>query len=235
VGALLGVALLACATARTVRTPVYDHDGVRVFLREDRAGGQPVPRDFSHPAVIAPIRIARILASLDVRERDGDKRERRAAIETELVHPIGDGVAEALERATPDQEVVVMAISRKRRLHLFTAEYLTSMVVWVQGDELWIHLGALDTQVSSDPTDKPREPRPDQVTRKFSVLPGNGVRVAAGQTVAASWRDEVFSRSGPIRTRPGGRVLRRTILMDSEVEAAPEPDKPETEEDTDTR
>lgn len=223
--ALLLVATLAgsfgCATRRTVRTPVFAQGGVRVFLRETHEGGEALARDFSHPTVIAPIRVARIVGSLDVRERGSENDGRRAAVPTELVTPIGTGVAEALGQAGPNQEVVVMAVSRKRRMGIFTSDYLTSMVLWVMGDELWIHFGDLESRLSSDPTDKAPEPQLSRASTRFRVLPGEAVRVAGGQTVAAAWRDDRFAKSGPIRTRPGGRVLRRTILMESEVEPSP--------------
>lgn len=212
-------ALSGCATDRTIRTPVFDEGGVRVFLRETRAGEEDAARDFSHPTVIAPIRVSRIVGSIDVRERDGE--ERRAAIPTEVVYPVGEGVAEALGKANSNQEVVVMAVSRKRRMGIFTSDYLTSMIVWVKDDELWIHLGDLETQLSSDPTDKTPEPQFGSTTRRFRVLPTEAVRVAGGQTVAVTWRDDRFAKSGPIRTRPGGRTLRRTILMESDVGASP--------------
>jgi len=240
-GALAGAAWLAwvtpiaplgCATNRIVRTPVFHQDGVRVFLRETREGGDAVARDFSHPTVIAPIRVSRIVGSLDVRE--GDDEDRRAAVPTELVYPIGEGVAQALGQAGPDQEVVVMAVSRKRRMGVFTSDYLTSMIVWVKGEELWIYFGDLETHLSSDPTDKAPEPQLGRATRRFRILPGEAVRVAGGQTVAAVWRDDRFAKSGPIRTRSGGRVLRRTILMESEVEpSAPRDEEPERRPDPD--
>lgn len=224
---LLVIGCLGCAGGalgtRTVRTQVYQEGGVRVFLRHLEQGGEPVPMDFSHPRTISSIRVSRVLTRIDVRERSGkeEKASRNAAVSTELAAAMGEGVSKALEEADPNQEVVVMATESRRRLGLFNADFLTSLVVWVKDDELWIELGDLDARMSDDPNDKPREPVRGRSVGGFRVVKTPGIRPVGNRTVAATWSDPVFSKATPPRTKKGGRQLRRTVLME---EATPEDD-----------
>ena len=209
-------ALLACFGARTVRTTVFDEGGVRVLLRhEKRAEGG---GSFSHPAIISPVRLARILANIDVEERGGEKGERRHVIPTALVYTLGEGLSAALAEAAPHQEVVAMAVETRRRFGIFTADYLTSFIAWVDGEELWIRLGEVDRALSSEPGVRPPEPSRDEANRRYRVRPASGLRAmrAVGrQAVAVSWRDEYFGTSGALRIDSRGRLKRRTILLDS--------------------
>ena len=218
--AVLAVALAAtgCMT-KQARTPVYDQNNVRVFLRQDLKGGKPVDHGFSHPVTIAPIRVTNILSRIEVRKEGDDKETlntnpRQPAISTALLYPIGEGVAEALAKADSTQVVVVMAIERRKSLKLFTADYLTSLIVWVQDDRMYVHLGKLGEPLSPDERDKPREPQLDVVESKKRVLASDGFTVAGPRLVAADWRSSVFGDLSAIRIRPGGNVVRRTILME---------------------
>ena len=220
-GAAAGcVALLACSAARTVRTPVFKEGGVRVFLRHEERAGQVPGEGFSHPTVISPVRLARILANIDVRER-GEDGERRYAIPTPLVYALGEGISAALEEAAPHQEVVAMAVETRRRFGIFTADYLTSLIAWVDGDELWIRLGALERPLSAEAGTRPPEPRRDRAERGYRALPAHGLRpmrTVGSQTIAATWRDDHFGSSGALRLDAGGRLRRRTILLESSEE-----------------
>ncbi len=208
---------------RTVRTPVFQEGRIRVFLRHREERGEPIVMGFQHPRTISAVRITRILDSIDVRERNSkeDRDDRRAAMDSELAIILGKGVSLALERATPSQEVVVMAVAEKRKHGLFTSEHMTSLVTWVLDDHLWIAFGELDERLSDDPSDKPREP-----TRAggegFRVIPAAGIRGAGPAVVAVAWRDPAFSKPKARRTKAGSRELRRTVLM--EDEGAPDPE-----------
>lgn len=225
--ALLIIACLGCASGalgtRTVRTQVYQEGGVRVFLRHLEQGGEPMAMGFSQPRTISSIRVSRVLTHIDVRERSGkeEKASRNAAVSAELAAAMGEGISKALEEANPNQEVVVMATETRRRLGLFNADFLTSLVVWVKDDELWIELGDLDARMSDDPNDKPREPVRGKSVGGFRVVKTLGVRPVGAHTVAADWSHPVFSKAAPRRTKKGGRQLRRTVLME---EAAPPDD-----------
>jgi hypothetical protein len=223
VPAVLALLSVGCAT-RTVRTPVSDTNGARVFLREQTRGGEAIAREFSHPVTIAPARLTNILARIDVRG-EGEKAERKPAIPTALLYPIGEGVAKALGQATAAQEVVVMAIERRRSHGIFTDDYLTSLIVWVKDDRLFVFLGTLDEPLPRDSDTKPKEPSLERVETKAKALPGDGLSPQGPRLVAADWRAPLFRETSAVRVRPGGDVVRRTILMESEPgdEAATSP------------
>lgn len=218
-GALAAALLLATAgcAARVVKTPVYEASGVRVFLRAQHRGDQPVDLGFSHPLTIAPARITNILSRIDV--RSDDEGGRRPAISSELLFPIGEGVAKAFEAADPSQVVVVMAQERKRTHAIFTNDYLTSLLLWADGDHLFVQLGELGTALSRDPRDKPREPELGKPNARIQVVGGDAMTPQGPALVAVRWRDNVFRDTSAIRMRPGGEVVRRTILMEAPPEA----------------
>lgn len=214
----LSLAIAACTT-KQARTPVYDENNVRVFLRSDLERGANLDRGYSHPVTIAPIRITNILSRLEVRKESKDELQavRQPAITTELLYPIGEGVSQALAKADSSQAAVVMAVDRRKSLKVFTADYLTSLIVWVKDDRLFVHLGQLGEPLS-DPREKPREPQLDVVESKKRVLASEGFTTVGPRLVAADWRSNVFADLGTIRIRPGGNVVRRTILLEEGVE-----------------
>ena len=217
-GLLAGAALVAsgCMT-KTIRTPVFDENLVQVFLRHDERGGKPIDRGYSQPASIAPVRITNILARIDVRKQED--KDRKPAIPTGLLYAVGEGVSRALAKADSTQEVVVMAKERKRNLAIFTQDHLTSLLVWLQGDDLYVKLGDLDVPLSNKPGDKPPEPQKDDKTGKAHVVPSDGIALQNDQLVSANWRDPLFKDSSVISVRAGGQVVRRTVLMDSGPES----------------
>lgn len=213
---LLAVVTSGCMT-RTIRTPVFEENFSEVYLRHRERGGKPVDRGFSHPVEIAPVRMTNIISRIEVR-KGGDK-DREPAIATEMLYEIGEGIARTLAKADSSQEVVVMARQRKRNLAVFTQDYLTSMVVWAQGEKIYIKLGALDEPLSKNPNDKPKEPAVDKIVGKTRAVPADGISVEGEQLVAVHWRDPLFQDVGALHVRPGGQVVRRTVLMDSGPES----------------
>src|SRR3990172_2875153 len=145
----LAVALLAslgCGT-RYARVPIHADDLTQVALRAELRDGEPVERGFAQPATISGVRLAHVLAQIDVRVDEGEEgaNERRPAIHTELVYPLGELLSQALAKADPSQEVVVQALRKERRLGLFTQTFATSFVAWVGSDGLlYLHLSRLD-------------------------------------------------------------------------------------------
>ena len=99
--ALLVCALAGCG-AKVVRERIWDKPGVRVELRHQVRDGVPVARGHAQPATIADVRIAHILASLS---SENDEGERQPMIRSEFVYELADGIAAALAKAGPDDEV----------------------------------------------------------------------------------------------------------------------------------
>jgi hypothetical protein len=236
--ALVLLAGLGCGT-RYARVPVHADDLTQVVLRAELRDGKPVERGFAHPATISGVRLAHVLAQIDVRMDAGDESasERRPAIHTDLVYPLGELLSQALAKADPSQEVVVDALRKERRLGLFTQAYVTSFVAFIAADGLlYLHLSRLDWAVPKGEEETPREPVVGREVMAFRALASEGVDPVGHQTVAVHWRDERFRRPTTVNVGPSGKVSRRTVLMEEEgeapvpLDAAPEamPSDPET-------
>jgi hypothetical protein len=221
-------ALPACGT-RYKRVPLHDDGTTRVVLRSVIQGGETVDQGYDQPKTISGIRVAHILAALDVRMggNDEDIGERVNAIPTELVFTLGDRVASALEKADSSQEVVVQAIRKQKKLGIFTHRFLTSFTAHVDAQErLQIHLYRVDWAIPKGKEDEIREPKPGVEAMKFRVIGGPGVNPIGSQSVAVIWREERFRKASNIKIGAGGRVQRRTVLMESEgtLDDIPEPE-----------
>jgi len=216
---LLAVAIGAgCSTP--VREDVFNQPPVKVFLRSEKSWqfGPLIEKDYDHPVTISPVRIAHILSRIDARV--AGKRE--PAIPTDMLYPIAEGVSRALTRAGSEQEVVVMAIRKKRHLGIFDTDFLTSFVAYVRGPQLFIHLARLEWEIPQREREKPPEPQVGAERMSFRVYPSEGMELVEKQGVAVSWRDEIFARPTRTKVLPTGKVVRKTILLESDVEAPPE-------------
>jgi len=220
---LASVVLASGCMTRTIRTPVFEENFTEVFLRHEARGGKAVDRGYTHPATIAPVRITNMLARIEVRKEE--EKDRQPAIGTELLYPIGEGISRALAKADSSQVVVAMARERKRSMGIFTQDYLTSLVAWVDGDKIFLKLGSLEAPLSKNPNAKVPEPEIDKIVGKNRVVPSEGLIAEGPQVVSANWRDPIFKDTGVLHVRAGGTVVRRTVLMDSggEGEIVPEP------------
>jgi hypothetical protein len=221
---LVALSLVAsgCFT-KVMRMPVYSENGVEVNLRYETKGGKPIDRHYSHPVVIAPVRLTNMLSRIEVRK--DEKPDRTPAIETDLLYPLGEGISRALAKADSTQQVVVMAKQRKRSLGIFTQDYLTSLVIWNVDDKLYVKLGHLDWAMPKDPKEVIAEPKDSDIIGKFRAVPSDGIAAEGTQLVTANWRDPIFKDAGALSIRPGGQVVRRTVLMDSGADPGvpPEP------------
>ncbi len=227
---LLGISigLLACGPKK-IRVPVLNQDGIQIVLRSEKDDGQITPRGFDHPQAISPVRLAHILSRIDIETTD-KQRLRKEGIPLTLVYDMADGLSAAFAAANPDQEIVVMAERIHRRLGVFTQPYLTSFITYMQDDQLVIHLSRTDWRVPLDEQDDRHEPTLGKPVMKFRAIPGPAMALAGGQSLAIDWRDPMFRTPDNLRVLPGGRVQRRTVLMESiepeELAPEPRPDEP---------
>jgi len=226
-----GLALASCG-ATTVRKTVVDDGEIKVILRGESKGREPVDAGYQHPATISGTRLAHVLSRIDVREDDSASKDRRAAIPAEQVYDLGDALSKGLALADSSQEIVVIAKRKERRLGIFTEEFLTSFVAYVRDDRLYVHLSRLDWPVPKNPNETIAEPNKDKPVMKFRTLPGEAMQTAGPQGVAVAWRDQIFKQPTAVRVTPEGKIVRRTILMESAPEepaAAGQPPEPESE------
>jgi hypothetical protein len=215
----LGFAAFASGCATPVTEDVFSEGPVKVTLRSEKNWqfGTLIEKNYDHPVTISPVRIAHILSRIDARK--AGKRE--PAIPTDMLFGIAEGVGRALQRAGSEQEVVVMANQRERRLGIFDHDYLTSFVCYVQGPQLFIYLNRMDWEVPQKDRDDPPQPKIGEHRMDFRVYPSEAMELVDTQSVAVVWRDEIFARPTRTKVLPTGRVVRKTILLESTEEEPP--------------
>lgn len=188
-------------------------------------------RGYDHPIAIAPVRVAHILSRLDLRApgkrffilKRKDEKERAPVISTDSLYAIAEGVSKALAEANPGQQVVVQSIRNDTSLLVFDHDYLTDFVAYVKDDLLYIHFNHWEWEIPSRRKDRLPEPHPGKHPQEFSLLPSRAMTLVDGQSVAVHWRDPIFRRPTRTRITPGGKVVRKTILMEMEGgEVAPD-------------
>jgi hypothetical protein len=177
-----------------------------------------VDRGFAHPVTISQARVTHILSRIDVRLESKKEAARKPAIPAEFLFELGDLVSAALAKADPSQEVVVRAVRKERRLGIFTQEYLTSFVTYVLGDDLYVHLSRVDDPMPKNSDDTIPEPWPNREVMRFKVIASDGIVPVGAQAVAVTWRNPLFRSPGQVRLGPGGKVIRREILLESPAE-----------------
>jgi hypothetical protein len=231
-GSIRALALALCTLAcgpKLVRETVFQNERALVLLRHSVDGGKVVPRGRAHPAVIADVRLAHILASIT--HEDG-KGERAPTIRSEHVYELAEGMAKAFEKAGPDDEVVGVGYARDRRLAIFTAERATAFRSWIDpGGELMLQFFAIEQDLP-EPSDRgaPRAWEPPAELpggqAPFKLIPGEAQRPAGPRGLAIAWRDDYYRQPVAMRIR-GGQVRRRTVLLEAPIEevapAAQEP------------
>jgi hypothetical protein len=222
-GALAVCALTACGP-KFVRERVYDKPAVRVELRHQVDDGRTVPRGYAHPATIADVRIAHILASLSSENDDG---QQQPMIRSQFVYDLADGIALALAKAGPDDEVAAAAFPQDRRLAIFTDERVTAFRLVLVGDEMQIEFYAFEQPLEREgakatpreyeiPTELPTlEPG-------FKIVPAEAQRRHGSRGVEVAWRDPYYRKPVSLSFRQG-QARRRTVLMELPPDAEPAP------------
>lgn len=214
----LPVALGGCWT-RTVKQVVQDKDDIKVILRAEKRGTSLVPKGYQHPITISGVRLANVLSQVEIRTADEDEKARKPAIHAELLFAIGDALSAGLAKADADQEVALMATRRTRRLGVFNEEFLTSFVAYVKDDRLVIHVSRVDWPIPKDgKDDRLPEPNAAKTAMRFRVIPSEGMTTVGPQGVAVDWRAPHFRAGANVRVTPTGKVVRRTVLMESAPE-----------------
>jgi hypothetical protein len=215
-------ATLAACGPKLVRETVYDTEIVKVELRHRLEDGKPVPHGYEHPASIAGVRLAHILASVAHESKPG---ERQPTIRSEHVYELADGLAAAFARAGPDDEVVALARMRDRRLQIFTVDRVTVFRAWLASGQLWLEFMAIEEQLDHEQRSKGYDIPTEVPTRapSWKLVPGTSVASAGPRGVQVDWRADHWRKPLDLTVR-GGRARRRTILMETqEEEVAPTP------------
>jgi hypothetical protein len=211
-------AALACGASYS-RVSLVDMPDLVVMLRSEKNRAA----HFSHPAQLEPGRAVAVLASLDVRESAGDDDARRPALPLELARTLGPVLADALARADATQEVTIRALRRERKLGVFSRNFATRFVAFVDAEQrLQIHLVDADRELAAGEDTQLADPVAAQSTHAIRVLPGAHAEVLGQRAIAVDFRAADFARAPAQRERGS----RRTILMEARGPAAAEKHAP---------
>jgi hypothetical protein len=184
----------------------------------------PVPRVYAQPATIADVRIAHILASLSSENAEG---ERQPMIRSQFVYELADGIAVALTKAGPDDEVAAASFPQDRRLGIFTDERVTSFRLVLVGDDMQIEFYSFEQPLERDGSKaSPREYEiPTELPTlepKFKIVPAEAQTRMGTRGVQVAWRDPYYRRPVSLSFRQG-QARRRTVLMELPPENEPAP------------
>ncbi len=215
---LATLALPACIT-RTHDEEILNSNLVTMYKRHQTRGGTVIDHEFAQPAVISAERLTHILALIDVKTGDEAVEERTAAIATPLLEPLGKAMSAAMRELDSSQQLVVLAIHRKRNLKLFTRRHLTSFVAFVKGEDLFLDFSRVDWEVPKKREDRLPRPELGNHPMKFRLAGSQAMRRAGPQTLAIDWRNDMFSRPLGMRS-DRGETRRRTVLMETPSSAA---------------
>jgi hypothetical protein len=230
--ALVVAALLssACIT-RTVRETAFEAEGTEVILRAQKRAGRLVDKGYAHPITIAPVRLAHILSRIDMRRGDGKDAKRIPAIPLETLYLIADGLAKGLAKAGPAQEVVIQSIRRDKRFGVFDRFYLTSLLCYAQGEFLYVHLARSDWEIPARRAERLPEAHIGEHPLDFRLIVDTGMSLVDHQSVAVDWRDDIFKKPTRTRITPSGKVVRRTVLMETLEDETDYGDRPHVSEE----
>jgi len=227
-GSIALAALVACAAAlagcMTTKKTILEQKEITVQLISKRGDNVKL----NHPVIIAPVRLSHMLARIDIRLSVKEGQQRVPAFHVESLDPISEGLAMGLREAGPNQRVIVYSIRREKRFGIFDTDYLTSFIAYVHGDNLFLHLSRSEWEIPPRKKDRLPEPKIGKFPSKFRILPGKAMKMVDEQSLAIAWSDKIFERPTRTRVTPSGKMMRKTILMESE-----EPEsEPATESDT---
>jgi len=212
---LAWLAALGCGASYS-RVSLVDTPDLVVMLRSEKSGAT----RFAHPAQIEPERAVAVLASLDVRESAGEDNTRRPALALELARTLGPVLADALARADDTQEVTIRALRRERKLGVFSRNFATRFVAFVDTEQrLQIHLVDADRELPAGEDMQLADPIATQSTHAIRSVPTAHAQVLGQRAVAVDYRASDFVRAPSQREASRGRT---TILMEAPGPLAPE-------------
>ena len=197
---LTALALPGCVT-RAVQQEVVNEYGLTIKLRSQaKPFGDPTPRGFEQPAVIPAPRLALILGGIEIDRRESDKdsakdsaRERRPAVPSRLLKQISEGLSQALAEASPDQEIVVLALRKQAQHGLFHRKFLTSFVSYLKQGQIYFFFSRVEWPVDKNRAgDRLPEPQPNDRAMPIDTVGNDTYTKVGAQGVRVDWRSPTF-------------------------------------------
>lgn len=218
VGWVALIALVGGCVTRSVRSPIIDRMGVQVDLVRQVKGFTTQPLGYDHPTIISVVRMAHILNAVEIETREKGKGAiRQPAFHPEIVEETAKAISEALAEAGPDQEVGVKIIRKEMRFGVFHKKFLTSFLVHVSEDHLYLSLHRIEWFVSQRDEDSLPEPRRDTHPMNFRVVSGEHLYYAGPQALEIDWQNPVFQTAYRLPGSSRGEKRRREVIDESPV------------------
>jgi hypothetical protein len=190
-----------CST-RTSRDRIVNRYGLDVHLESERKMfGKAIDQGYAHPSDITVQRLEIILGSLEIERRERARTVIGPAIPAEILRPISQGLAEGFREADSTQHIAVIAMRKQRQKAIFHREFLTTLVAFMEGEDLVIHLSRSDWPVPDQQRNLPQQnqrtnvpfPGIDDPQEKFRVATNEFVRRSGRSGVAVDWQSDVFN------------------------------------------
>jgi len=195
--ALLG--LTGCIT-QSVTEKVVDHYDLDIKLRgQKKLFGSYEPLGYNQPVTISAQRLADILGGvqIDIRKSESSTiRERRGALSAKMLLSISKALPEAFAKASPNQQIIVMALRKQMQKGIFNRKYLTSFTTYVQGDDLYIFFSRIEWQIDESKKNvKIPQPWPGKKVMPFEAVATPGYELVGTQGVRVKWKRSQFGPS----------------------------------------
>ena len=193
---LATLTLPGCVT-RSVQQEVVNEYGLTIKLRSQaKPFADPTPRGFEQPAVIPATRLALILGGIEIDRRESDEdsaRERRPAVPSKLLKQISEGLSQALAEASPDQEIVVLALRKQAQHGLFHRKFLTSFVSYLKQGQIYFFFSRVEWPVDKKRAgDRLPEPQPNDRAMPIDTVGNDTYTRVGAQGVRVDWRSPTF-------------------------------------------
>jgi len=197
---LLATLLVGGCATRTVQQNVVEEYGLTIKLRSQADWmGPPKARGFNQPAQIAAPRLAKILGGIEVDDRESEKssvRERRPAVPAKILLKVSEGLEQAFAKASPDQEIVVLAVRKQMQHGVFNRKFLTSFTSYIKGDQIYFFFSRVDWPLNAKRAgDRLPEPHPNDEVMPISTVGNTTYEKAGSQGVRVHWRSPEFGEA----------------------------------------
>lgn len=195
--ALLG--LTGCIT-QSVTEKVVDHYDLDIKLRgQKKLFGSYEPLGYNQPITITSQRLANILGGIqiDIRKSENSAvRERRGALSAKMLLSISKSLPQAFAQASPNQQIIVMALRKQMQKGIFNRKYLTSFTTYVKGDDLYVFFSRIEWQIDESTKHvKIPQPFPGERVMPFDTVATKGYELVGTQGVKVKWKSAQFGPS----------------------------------------